>query len=367
MKRKINISRVLSIMVLFVVLGIAAGNALDVFHTPGGTLGMAALVFLKSALFGGGIGGGGHYAVGGIQVEIWQDHIEGNLFKDNEFLLATTDAGQYVLQGKVVHIPQAGATASVTKNRSSLPASVGTRTDTDITYQIDEYTSDPILIPNADQIELSYNKRDSVLSEHQQTLRERMADELLITWAPVTSTRIMRTSGDAVDTHISGTTGSRLKFTTKDLKAAQNMMNKQNVPAGDRYCLMSADMYNEFTDSMTESQYRDFSAAMDPKTGVVGQLFGFKIFQRSSAVVYNTDATSVNAYGAAAAATDNDAVICWHKSAIERATGEIKFYERVGDPLYYGDVYSFLVRMGGRKRRTDEKGLVAIVQASAGA
>jgi hypothetical protein len=59
-----------------------------------------------------------------IQKEIWQDHIEGNLFKNNEFLLASTDAGQYVLQGKVVHIPQSGATATVVKNRSSVPATV---------------------------------------------------------------------------------------------------------------------------------------------------------------------------------------------------------------------------------------------------
>ena len=50
-----------------------------------------------------------------IQKEIWQDHIEGNLFKNNEFLLASTDASLYVLQGKVVHIPQAGALAHCSK------------------------------------------------------------------------------------------------------------------------------------------------------------------------------------------------------------------------------------------------------------
>ena len=49
----------------------------------------------------------------GIQREIWQDHIAGNLFKNNEFLLASVDASQHVMQGKVVHIPQAGAPAGV--------------------------------------------------------------------------------------------------------------------------------------------------------------------------------------------------------------------------------------------------------------
>ena len=93
-----------------------------------------------------------------IQREIWQDHIEGNLFKNNEFLLASTDAAQYVLQGKVVHIPQAGALPNIVKNRSSLPGTIVQRADTDITYSLDEYTSDPILIPYAETIELSYSK-----------------------------------------------------------------------------------------------------------------------------------------------------------------------------------------------------------------
>ena len=119
-----------------------------------------------------------------IQKEIWQDHIEGNLFKNNEFLLASTDVSQYVLQGSVVHIPQAGALPTVVKDRSSLPASVTQRTDTDVTYALNEYTTDPILIPNADTVELSYNKRENILSEHEAALRQVTADNILVDWAP---------------------------------------------------------------------------------------------------------------------------------------------------------------------------------------
>ena len=85
-----------------------------------------------------------------IQKEIWQDHIEGNLFKGNECINAVTIADSYVIQGKVVHIPQAGALPNVVKGRTSLPATVVQRTDTDVTYTLDEYTTDPILIPNAE-------------------------------------------------------------------------------------------------------------------------------------------------------------------------------------------------------------------------
>ncbi len=302
-----------------------------------------------------------------IQKEIWQDHIEGNLFKNNEFLLASTDAGQYVLQGKVVHIPQAGATANIVKNRSSLPATVVQRTDTDITYTLDEYTTDPILIPNAETFELSYNKRESVLSEYESSLRQTVADNILVEWSPTGGLgTIIRTSGVSTASTLAGTTGNRTKLTVNDLKNAQLQLNKQNVPMEGRYALLSADMFQQLTDDMTATQYRDFSAAYDVKDGVLGRLFGFNIMMRGGVVTYNNDtAPVVNSYGATPAASDNDGVLCWQIGAVERALGQIKFFERIGDPTFYGDVYSVSVRMGARIRRIDAKGIVAIVQAAA--
>ena len=302
-----------------------------------------------------------------IQKEIWQDHIEGNLFKNNEFLLASTDAGQYVLQGKVVHIPQAGATANIVKNRSSLPATVVQRTDMDITYTLDEYTTDPILIPNAETFELSYKKRESVLSEYESSLRQTVADNILVEWSPTGGLgTIIRTSGVSTASTLAGTTGNRTKLTVNDLKNAQLQLNKQNVPMEGRYALLSADMFQQLTDDMTATQYRDFSAAYDVKDGVLGRLFGFNIMMRGGVVTYNNDtAPVVNSYGATPAATDNDGVLCWQIGAVERALGQIKFFERIGDPTFYGDVYSVSVRMGARIRRSDAKGIVAIVQAAA--
>lgn len=300
-----------------------------------------------------------------IQKEIWQRHIEGNLFKDNEFLNSVFNADEYVLQGKVVHIPQAGSTPSVTKNRSSLPATVVKRTDTDITYALDEFTSDPILIPNADTVELSYDKRESVLAETQAALREVIADNILITWAPSLLANFLRTTGSAVAAHLADATGNRKLFLPADLKAAQLRLDKMNVPMADRFAIISADMMDQLTDSLTETQYRDFSRAFDMVKGIIGELYGFKIFKRSSVLAYSNASTPVvKAYGAEGAATDNDAILCWQKNALERALGEINMFENMGDPTYYGDIYSALIRMGGRKRRTQQEGVVAIIQAS---
>jgi len=37
-------------------------------------------------------------------------------------------------------------------------------------------------------------------------------------------------------------------------------------------------------------------------------------------------------------------------------------FEDLSSPTYYGDIYSFLVRAGGRPMRSDVAGLLAIVQ-----
>ncbi len=301
-----------------------------------------------------------------IQREIWQDHIEGNLFKNNEFLLASTDAGQYVLQGKVVHIPQAGAGANVEKNRPTLPATVIKRDDNDVTYSLDEFTTDPILIPGAEAMELSYNKRESVLYEYESSLRQVTADSLLQEWGPSLTANIVRTSGAAVTAHLPSATGNRKKIKASDLKAAQLAMNKQNVPLEDRYALLSADMLQQLTDDMDLTAYRDYSNAYDAKNGVLGMLYGFKIMMRSTVLRYDDSATPLLLdIEDAPDTTDNDAVLCWQVNAVERAVGQVSFFEQLGHPQFYGDVYSLSVRMGGRKRRSDEKGIIAIVQAAA--
>ena len=48
-----------------------------------------------------------------MQKEIWIDDIVGNLFKANPFMSFAVNADSFVLAGKVVHIPQAGAKTAV--------------------------------------------------------------------------------------------------------------------------------------------------------------------------------------------------------------------------------------------------------------
>lgn len=300
-----------------------------------------------------------------IQKEIWENDIVESLWANNEFLKYAFNADQYVLAGKVVHIPQAGTSVSVSTNRSSLPAGVTTRTDTEINYSLDELTSDPIRIPNADTAELSYDKRNSVLSDTKNAIAEAAALNLLFKWNPTAAANIIRTTGSAVAAHTDNATGNRKAFGVADVKAAQKQFNKWNIPSSDRYLMLDADMYDQLMSDLSVTQYRDFSASLDQSNGIVGKLYGFNIMQRSSVARYTNAATPVPvAWTEAGVAAHNAAAIAWHKNSVERALGLVNFFENLGDPTYYGDIYSALVRVGGRIRRSDAKGVLAIVQAA---
>ena len=49
---------------------------------------------------------------------------------------------------------------------------------------------------------------------------------------------------------------------------------------------------------------------------------------------------------------------------MSRALGEVKMFDSMDNPTYYGDIYSFLMRAGGSYRRYDKKGIYVIAEAA---
>jgi hypothetical protein len=299
-----------------------------------------------------------------VQKENWVDYIMNNLFKDNEFLNKCFDENDAVLNGTVVHIPQAGAKPKVVKNRQLLPGVAVQRTDTDVTYALDWYTTDPTVITNAEEKEVSYDKMGSVIGEHVETLDDTIADDILYKWAPTASANIIRTLGGTADAVAlaPGATGTRKPLTAKSLRIAQATMNKAGISKTDRFALIPEDMMTQLMDdtTLTGSQIQ---LLLDAKEGKVVKLFGFEIMTRSHAGIFDNTGTPVPKDPTAASATsDNLAVLCWQKNAVAKALGTVDFFENKQDATFYGDVYSAGVRCGGRKRRSDGAGVIAIVQ-----
>lgn len=302
----------------------------------------------------------------GLQTEVWVQDIQENLFFENEFLNLATDHSAYIVNS-VVHIPQAGSNPQVVKNRQELVADLQQRTDTEITYGVDNYTTDPFLVKNIDELQISYEKRTSILGQHIATLGDAIAVNTLHKWAVnASTTHVLRTSGDDAtdDVLTQGATGTRKLLTKRDLARAAAIMDLDKVPKQGRYAIVPTAMYyNLFTDTELVANRARLSEDMI-KAGVVGDIHGFKIIYRGTVVRYTqAAANNLRDADAAAAGTDCAGAVCFSRFATTQAIGEIMVYLNEGEARSYGDIMSAEVNQGAHYMRPNNWGRVCIAQA----
>lgn len=292
-----------------------------------------------------------------LQKQIWLSSIVELLFASNTFAARSIDHSAFVTN-KTVHVPNAGSAPSVTKNRSVFPATASQRTDYDLTYDINEYSTNPVHIQNAEQVELSYNKRESVLKQMKSALADNVHIDLALSWVPSGYAKV-GTSGAATPAHLATATGNRQAMTKADVLAVKNLFDLDDVPQEGRCILLDAVMYNQLLASLSESEAAAFNASVDAQRGIVGRLYGFDIYMRSTVFRVVAAGTSM---ASSAGATDSAAGLAWQEDCVSRAVGNHELFENEKDALYYGDVMSALVRAGGKYIRNDKKGVAVIYQ-----
>lgn len=291
-----------------------------------------------------------------LNKQIWLNTIQENFYPDNSFAAHSVDDSAFVSY-KTVHVPNAGAPSGVEVNRTKKPASVNQRTDNELTYDIDELTTNPIYIPNVDTVELSYDKRQSILFNDRAQLQKAAMENLLYKWG--TGASVFKTSGETAAAHTSATAeGTRKKITKADILKIGTQFNKDDVPMEGRYVLLDAGMYNDLLTDLTDKELNAYLASADAQNGVLGRLYGFDIMMRSR--VLRLNGTEVLKWEAEGAAAENAAALAWQQSCVSRALGEVKMFDNTDDPTYYGDIYSFLMRTGGALRRYDKKGVALL-------
>lgn len=312
--------------------------------------------------------------MGVLDKQLWLTTIQEQLFKNDEFLnLVGQDHSGYV-NNITVNIPQAGSNPTISKNLTTFPAPVATRSDANLSYNIDLYYSQPIRIGVDETQYISYDKRASVLNSHLQKMRNVMGNNTLYKWAAAAAlaTSQVKTSGTAVSTALApGATSTRLALTYKDFVAAASILDQQNLNPGDeKYCIMPAALYWQMTTDTNISKYLEYGASPVVPTGKVPMIAGFKIISRSSVVVYDNTSTgilkTVNDEGtpSSTAVTDNLAALCISSSYVSRALGNIEVFTQNNDPKYFGDIVSVVAAQGASQMRTGGEGIVSIIQAN---
>ena len=146
-------------------------------------------------------------------------------------------------------------------------------------------------------------------------------------------------------------------------KAIMTRMDADNVPEEGRYLLLDAYMYADLLADLSESDKWMFQNSANMQTGVLGNLYGLNIMKRSKVLRVKTDKTLLP-WDEDAVAGEMAAALAWHEKSVSRAMGEVKMFDSTNNPMYYGDIYSFLLRTGGSVRRYDKKGVYLLAEAA---
>ena len=309
------------------------------------------------------------YAYMALIKEIWVNQVQDTLNMDAAFLPYSTDHSQYVAFG-TVHLPQSGSNPTILVNPTVFPLAISPRVDTDRTYSLVRYALEPTIIDNLDALQVSYDKRQSVIGQQMSTLVDTIGTRVAYAWSASGAANIAETTGSAVDTWLSpGSTGTRKAVALADIANLAKKLDKDNVSRQGRKLLMQADMFWELfaISEVVRASYNGFQANA-LATGVVAQIFGFDIMMRPTVSIYAKNATTPTAVGAATAVDDSYACIAWHPSFVSRALGTITPMYDSGDngngkPEYLGKVFNMEVMLGAAILRDDMKGVAVLKQA----
>ena len=295
-----------------------------------------------------------------VNTEIWAADIAANLFPDDSFVARAIDDSMWV-NNKTVNRPQSGAVPTVVRNRATVPATAVQRADTNASYDISEFTSDPTLVRDIEEAETSYEKRQSVLRDHNGEINRKVSNFLLTQWCPTLVPQIIATTGTARTAAAPGATGTRKALTKAEILRIKAIFDAQEIPQGGRYLVLDAAMHADlFTDSQILS--REFMDNPNLEKGTIGRLFGFDLYMRSSVGRMATGNAAAKDMDAANATTDNAFALAWHENFVTRALGEVNVFANENDALSYGSIFSALVRAGGNKYYSGQKGIAALVE-----
>lgn len=297
--------------------------------------------------------------------EVWTTDIAENIYPDSSFIAQSIDESEFVDEHGAINSPISGVAPDVVINGTSFPVNPVQRTDTNNRYVCDAFRTKPIFVQNIEEMEVSYNKRASVLRDHQESLMAQQANMVAYNWAAEVAGQIVRTSGDTRTAFVAGATGDRKKITLDDLLKAKRVLDNQDVPSEGRVLLIPSEMYNDLLEIDNVIQANRHGKETLP-SGAVDMLYGFAIYTRSSVVSYTNAALPLRRSPESGTAVDvaaNAAAICYHPSFVKHGKGTVKVFTDDDNPTFYGSLFSAESKLASTKRYTDGRGIVSIVEA----
>ena len=215
-----------------------------------------------------------------------------------------------------IDMNEIGADPNVLIDNTVYPLSAAQREDEGRKVFLHKMETEVTIITDDELYALPYDKKGSVLDRHKVALRMAALKIALHSFAP---------AGDTTDTPVMQTTGAtrsgRKMLTPSDIILFREKLDDLGVPQdGCNLVLCNEHVADlRMTDQVFEKQYHDI------KSGRIGDLYGFTIFQNQYTVRFDASLAKV-AYGAAKLSTHRNASVAFYAPNAMKARGDAKMY-----------------------------------------
>lgn len=278
----------------------------------------------------------------GLQKEVWIAGIQENPIPNTSFVFASTDKSEYVENNKL-HLAEAGIEPDVYENyfegnENDLPLQAITDIPNEVVLKT--YSTARTRHRDLQEVELSYNKRMSVINRHKTSLSKNIGVRAAFAWSPNANNdfnKIMNLDANAsiIDAII-------------DMEAFYNGLD---IYDGMNICLTADHM----------AQIKKENKNLYKEILSTNTMYGFKVFRYNKNALY-TSAGVKKPFGAVKENGDKVCSFTWVTDEVFRCFGDTEVYETLRSAASQSDEISFAQRaLVGNIRATNPKYLGAIL------
>ena len=286
-----------------------------------------------------------------LNKEIWVNQIQENFYPETSFLTRVKDFSEHVNANKL-HIPSAGIDPKVLINNNTYPITVVGREDEDCEIPLDKFETENTLVRRPEALEYSYDKLESVIGQHRNTLQTHTARKTIHAFAP---------SSDSKGTPIISTTGEvyngRKRLCANDILTLKERFDDALIPLENRWLVLSP----KHVSDLLREDLKLFKEITDLRNGEPFKFAGFGFYSFPYMPTYRGGAK----VGYTETAQDEDvfASVAFYGGEVMKADGDIHAYMLEDDPRERATIVGFDKRFIAMPIRN--KGIGAIVSANA--
>ena len=290
-----------------------------------------------------------------LNKEVWINQIMEGFYPDDSFLQKAKDFSGFVENDRL-HIASAGIDPKVLVNNTTYPINTVEREDDDNEIILDKFETENTIVRCPDAIEYSYDKLESVISQHRATLRKSVAMKAIHAFAPAVDTSdtpVIQTTGSA--------TNGRKRLTFADILALKERFDDADIPLADRYIVLHP---KHVTDLLLQDMEL-FKNLTEIKDGKPFNFAGFGFYSFAQMPVYTVQNSKLTKYPFNAVKPENAqfASVAFYAGEVMKADGEIYMYSKEDDPAERATIVGFDKRFVALPIRG--KGVGAIVSSLA--